>query len=326
MGSACVKQGSTVVDSTAETTPPAQEESETKSTIPAPPPDPSIDPIEPNNDDPPPPPANCPPWSKLNRKQRYQLTSNDPLMAIESLDDYWYQKIDKYIVKGKLKPLGTHAKGDVAWKHMFTAQNRTQQKRLLIWNEFMKQSFSDLLAAESIADTTAIEQKEQEQEQEKKDSTSTATSTCGVPKGMAAMNANRGPKGIQGMASKNASSLKEKSNISIEKRQVELLKVLNNTIKRIRRISRMLKESILEKPLEEGRQMIYKSNLDHLLVLEEIVQPYRRAKKNLDRTIVNLAKIQILGHEQQMKQWLLAEEREQCMWVLFLLLLYFSIF
>ena len=53
-------------------------------------------------------------------------------MAIESLDEYWFKKINKYIVNNKLPALGTSKKGDGLWKNMFNAQQRSQKKRKII--------------------------------------------------------------------------------------------------------------------------------------------------------------------------------------------------
>ena len=299
----------------------------------------NLDNLDNNNADdslPPPPPPNCPPWSKLTRQQRYQLTANDPLMAIESLDEYWFKKINKYIVNNKLPALGTSKKGDGLWKNMFNAQQRSQKKRKIIWDSYMVLNFQDLLPAPIAADGSSStndqnrdESTTESKENQSVDNPSDAAANNG-PKGMLTMQprkkvdnpsdaaANNGPKGmlamqprkkgLAGIESKSSASLKPKTKVSMEKRQVACLKLMDNTIKRIRRIANLLKTSMVDKPEENGRQMVYKRCLDHLLMLENIVDPYRKAKLNLDQTILNLYKMQILGHEQQMKQWLAEEE------------------
>ena len=103
----------------------------------------------------------------------------------------------------------------------------------------------------------------------------------------------------------------KKSKVSIEKRQVEALGMLSETIRRMRRIGALLKISIGAKPTDEGRQVLYKRSLDHLLMLEELVEPFRRSKMNLDKMTKSLAKIQINAHAQQMKQWVEQEEAEK---------------
>ena len=336
MGSACVKESKVVnnpppnyelvpsaapmTDEESKTTAQVANESVIQQRFPNPTsnnptPNPNPDNLDNNNDDdslPPPPPPNCPPWSKLTRQQRYQLTANDPLMAIESLDEYWFKKINKYIVNNKLPALGTSKKGDGLWKNMFNAQQRSQKKRKIIWDSYMVASFSDLLPAPIAADGSSStndqnrdESTTESKEHQSVDNPSDAAANNG-PKGMLAMQPRK--KGLAGIESKSSASLKPKTKVSMEKRQVACLKLMDNTIKRIRRIANLLKTSMVDKPEENGRQMVYKRCLDHLLMLENIVDPYRKAKLNLDQTILNLYKMQILGHEQQMKQWLAEEE------------------
>jgi hypothetical protein len=278
------------------------------------------------NNLPPPPPKNAPIWSKLNKQQRCQLTKNDPMMAIESLDLYWKNKITKYIINNKLPMYGSlkNKKADKLWKNMFNAQKSTQKRRRMIWDEYIKQYFNDLLP-DDVLPGDMIEKKVNDDvnndvndsvndsvsddvNEEKSNQTS---SPIIVPKGMIAMRKGKPLKGIAGITSKNSSSLKEKSKVSKDKRKVQLLKVLENTIKRMRVVSRLLKKSIAGRPNDNGREILYKRCLDHLLILEEYVQPYRKAKNHLDSTIINLYKMQIMGHEQQMRQWAEEEEKEE---------------
>ena len=346
MGSACVQQGGASVDNAkppiADIYDQTQKVQELPTvgigilgnpTLPTPPQSPSNSSAVLKKDNPPPPPPGCPQWQKLNKKQRYNLTRNEPLMAIQSLDEYWLRKIDKYVVKGKLPPLNSGTKGDAAWKLMLATQARSvsdtflkhicffigvlltffflsvpqQQRRVMIWQEFMQQNFSDIV------------KKEEEEEivlsgngETKEALPSTKADEKRMPGGMAAMkqtqdNANTSV----GVTGKMSSSVTEKNSVSIEKRQVAALGMLSETIRRMRRINSLLRDSIAVKPEDEGRQVLYKRSLDHLLELEMIVEPFRRAKMKVDNMMKSLSTIQINAHEQQMKQWLDQEEKEK---------------
>ena len=87
-----------------------------------------------NNDLPPPPPKNCPQWQKLTHMKRHKFVKKNPLLAIQSLDEYWLRKIDKYIMKGKLPLLGKGTKGDAAWKLMIETQGKTQGDFLFLFS------------------------------------------------------------------------------------------------------------------------------------------------------------------------------------------------
>jgi hypothetical protein len=130
-----------------------------------------------------PPPKN---WAKLNRKKRHEFIKKHPLLAIRSLDHYWLRKIDKYVTKGKLPLLGHGTKGDAAWKLMIETQGKTQNQRVMIWNEFLTLSFSDILKKEE------EEERRQESSRERGEEVKVGETRRSVgPKGMAAMRAQR---------------------------------------------------------------------------------------------------------------------------------------
>ena len=264
---------------------------------------------------PPPPPPGCPLWQKLDKKQRYTLIKNEPLLAIQALDEYWLRKINKYVVNNKLPPLNAGKKGDMAWELMIKSQIRTQERRIMIWEEFMQTSFSDIINTSNSSTTKEETTTEVIDNETKSKDNGTERVPSSPGSNMSAMQSMResqasNNQGI-GVTSKKSAGVIEKSKVSIEKRQVEALGMLSETIRRMRRIGALLKISIGAKPTDEGRQVLYKRSLDHLLMLEELVEPFRRSKMNLDKMTKSLAKIQINAHAQQMKQWVEQEEAEK---------------
>lgn len=207
-----------------------------------------------HDDLPPPPPKNCPEWQKLNHMKRHKFVKKNPLLAIQSLDEYWLRKIDKYVTKGKLPLLGKGTKGDAAWKLMIETQGKTQDQRMMIWNEFLTTSFSDLVSKEEVVvNQASSDMKESGGEDEgegarKVEETGRQTGTRKLDaagpqglKGIAAMRATAKSSGV-GVTSRQSSGVREGTKISVEKRQVEALGMLSETIKRMRRINTLLRQ------------------------------------------------------------------------------------
>ena len=161
-----------------------------------------------------------------------------------------------------------------------------QGQRMMIWNEFLTTSFSDIVSKEEVVVNQETSKKkesggggggggdegegegegegagkgEKEGEGEgaggevKMEETRRPAAGPQGMKGMAAMRANAKSSGV-GVTSRQSSGVREGTKISVEKRQVEALGMLSETIKRMRRIN-----SLLRQRLEEKNSSLYHNN------------------------------------------------------------------
>ena len=91
---------------------------------------------------------------------------------------------------------------------------------------------------------------------------------------------------------------------------MEALTFLSALIGRQRLMAALLKGACAAMDACAGRQRLYKNAVDHLMALEEQAQPLRQAKSSVDQRLIDLCKLQISAHEQQMRQW----EAEETKW------------
>jgi hypothetical protein len=259
-------------------------------------------------------PAAAPPsWGQLKTAERIALVKADAALALEALDVYWFNKVQKYVTgvpdAGKAPKLPCHGGGDGGgdggagsegvskraekqWKLMLRAQKDCNAKRMLIWEETQLSWWKQV---EKTAGTPTAG--------------SPPPSRRNGPAGMAALAGSKDTSAV-GVSKKSSSSLTESQKTTDTKKQMEALAFLSTLIGRQRGMASLLKRACADMGACAGRQRLYKNAVDHLLALEEQAQPLRQAKSRVDQQLINLCKLQINAHEQQMRQW----EAEQAKW------------